>query len=125
MIADRQKYLVLKKWFKTPPVPKIIFCDTDAITTEIYSRHYLGEVPKEVYDAQNELQYDHYFYLTYQGTPWVKDPLRDLGDQREEMDIKFREALNTRGIYPWYLNGTWEERFAVAEQKINDLIRGN
>ncbi|MFT3948822.1 MAG: adenylyltransferase/cytidyltransferase family protein [Agriterribacter sp.] len=32
---------------------KLLFCDTDAITTQIYSQHYLGKIPQEIYAMES------------------------------------------------------------------------
>ncbi|MCZ8215315.1 MAG: ATP-binding protein, partial [Cyclobacteriaceae bacterium] len=40
---------------------KLLICDTDLITTQIYSRHYLKVVPPILYQMENMVRYDHYF----------------------------------------------------------------
>ncbi len=38
----------------------LLFCDTDLITTQIYSRHYLKVVPPVLYELEKMIQYDLY-----------------------------------------------------------------
>ncbi len=100
---------------------KILFCDTDAITTQIYSEQYLNQVPEILYQLESEMKYDIYF-LFEPDVPWVADGLRDLGDRREEMTKKFRTALEKRNIPYVQVRGTWEQRFEIIRTEIDHLI---
>ncbi len=106
---------------KSKTANRILFCDTDAITTEIYSRHYLGAVPDIVFDYQRIDTYEHYFLFDID-VPWVTDGLRDLGDRREEMFALFRDALVTRNISFTLVSGSWMEREAIIEQRVRQLL---
>ena len=92
---------------------KILFCDTDAITTQIYSQHYLGEIPEVLYELEKAVQYDIYFLFDID-VPWVADDLRDLGHQREAMFKVFKEALEVRNIPYVMVRGSYEEREAIV-----------
>ncbi|MDQ0637168.1 HTH-type transcriptional repressor of NAD biosynthesis genes [Pedobacter sp. W3I1] len=48
---------------KTISANKVVFCDTDLITTKIYSQYYLNEVPQILNDLENEICYDLYLLL--------------------------------------------------------------
>lgn len=100
---------------------KVLFCDTDAITTQIYSEQYLHQVPEILYQLEREVTYDMYF-LFEPDVPWVSDGLRDLGHRREEMADKFRSALEKRDMPYVLVQGTWEERFEVIKKEIDTLI---
>jgi len=76
---------------------KILFCDTDAITTQIYSKHYLHVVPDVLYELEEKVQYDHYFLMDID-VPWIADGLRDLGHLRKEMFTIFKQELDRRNI---------------------------
>lgn len=106
---------------KSKSANKILFCDTDAITTQIYSQHYLHQVPEIVYQLEREMKYDIYF-LFEPDVPWVSDGLRDLGNRREEMAIKFKTALENRNIPYLPVRGNWEERFEIIKTEIDKLI---
>ncbi len=90
---------------------RFLFCDSDLITTQIYSQHYLNEIPEILFDLEKQITYDHYFLFDID-TPWVNDGLRDLGskDQRKEMFNRFKAALDKREIPYTLIHGNWAER---------------
>jgi HTH-type transcriptional regulator, transcriptional repressor of NAD biosynthesis genes len=104
---------------KTQEANRLLMCDTDAITTAIYSHHYLSEVPSVIGELEKKTTYDHYFLFDID-VPWVADGLRDLGDKRSEMFEIFRNALLERKIPYTLVQGTYEEREALCEQTIRD-----
>lgn len=100
---------------------RILFCDTDLITTQIYSRHYLKVVPPILYQLEAMIEYDHYFLFDID-VPWVADGLRDLPDKREEMFQVFEAELKKRSIPYTIVKGTWEERETIVKNKIDSLL---
>jgi len=101
---------------------KILFCDTDLITTQIYSRHYLQEVPEVLIKLEKEITYDLYF-LFDTDVPWIADGLRDLGNQRESMRKIFEEELSVRKIQPIPVKGNWSEREEIVKKVIDLLLK--
>lgn len=103
---------------------KLLFCDTDLITTEIYSRHYLKVVPPVLYELEKMITYDRYFLFDID-VPWVNDGLRDLGtlENRRAMYLVFKEELERRGIPYVSVHGTWEEREQIIQQEISRLMQ--
>lgn len=101
---------------------RILFCDTDVITTQVYSRHYLKVVPPVLYEFERMVQYDLYFLFEID-TPWVSDGLRDLGtdESRKNMHRTFKEELDRRGINYITVRGTWQQREQIVTQAV-DLI---
>lgn len=97
---------------------KILFCDTDLITTQIYSKVYLDNVPDVLIELEEKVKYDLYF-IFYIDTPWVADGLRDLSDRRMEMYNTFKEELEQREIPFVKISGSWQER----QEKIMRHIR--
>lgn len=120
-IGRRQTALVQQR---LQTANKVLFCDTDVITTQIYSRHYFGYVPDELKALEKEITYDLYLLLNID-TPWVPDPLRDLGHRRAEMFAVFKNELENRQLPYVLIEGAWEERFAIAKQKVDELLREN
>jgi HTH-type transcriptional regulator, transcriptional repressor of NAD biosynthesis genes len=108
-IGKAQTQRVLKK-VKT--ANKILFCDSDLITTQIYSRHYLGIVPEILFDLEKQVQYDLYFLFDID-TAWVADGLRDLGHKRREMYEIFKTELEKRNISYIKVQGNWEQRKSI------------
>lgn len=98
---------------------RFLMCDTDAITTAIYSRHYLKVVPAVIVEMEMKTTYDHYFLFDID-VPWVADGLRDLGDSRKMMFDVFRDALVKRKIPYTLVQGTYEEREALCERTIRE-----
>lgn len=106
---------------KTKTANKILFCDTDVITTQIYSQHYLKVIPHILIELENQFQYDWYFFFDVD-VPWVSDGLRDLGDKREEMSAAFMQALMVRGIDPVIIKGDYEAREGLIKNKISEIL---
>jgi HTH-type transcriptional regulator, transcriptional repressor of NAD biosynthesis genes len=105
---------------KTKTANKFLFCDTDIITTQIYSRHYLGFVPPILYELEKEINYDAYFLFDVD-VPWVADGMRDLGNQRKEMFEVFKSELAKRAIAYHLVGGDWGEREArIKKHLLND-----
>lgn len=105
---------------KLKAADQFLFCDTDLITTQIYSRKYLGDVPKILLDLEKEIHYDHYFLFDID-VPWVADGLRDLNNQRAEMMKVFEMELEKRGIQFIKVKGSWEEREKIIKREIEKI----
>jgi HTH-type transcriptional repressor of NAD biosynthesis genes len=105
-----------------PKANKFLFCDTDAITTQIYSQHYLNVIPDVLYDLEEKIQYDHYFLFDID-VPWVNDGLRDLPHLRKEMFYLFKKALDVRQIQYTIVQGDWAEREAIVTQWLDEQLR--
>ncbi len=106
---------------KTKSANKILFCDTDAITTQIYSRHYLGVIPHELIELEKRITYDYYFLFDID-VPWVADDMRDLGDRRKEMFNIFKKELDDRKITYELVSGKWKERQDQITSFMNMII---
>ena len=98
---------------KTKTANKILFCDTDLITTQIYCRHYLKVVPPILFELEKKIKYDLYF-LFEPDVPWIADGMRDIGDieKRKEMFEVFKGELERRNLNYILVKGNWEEREA-------------
>lgn len=114
---------VERTFAKARKADRILLCDTDLITTQIYSRHYLGVVPPVLYELEKMVAYDVYFLFDID-VPWEPDGLRDLGEekQREQMYAAFKSELERRSIP--YINvwGDWDEREAIINREIRKLL---
>ncbi|MBI3220304.1 MAG: AAA family ATPase [Bacteroidetes bacterium] len=106
---------------KAQTANRFLFCDTDLITTEVYCRHYLKEVPDALYELEKQIQYDAYFLFEVD-VPWVADGLRDLGDRRKEMFDVFKSELDQRKINYHIVSGTYAGREAFIREKLDQLI---
>lgn len=88
---------------------RVLFCDTDVITTAIYSEVYLHTIPAELAELERRVRYDQYFLFDVD-VPWVADGLRDLQDERVEMFERFKEELERRKLSYIRISGNYEER---------------
>jgi HTH-type transcriptional repressor of NAD biosynthesis genes len=109
-IGIRQTERVLEK---IEAANKFLFCDTDLITTQIYSRHYLQVVPDVLIELEQKVKYDHYFLLNID-VPWIPDGLRDLGDKREYMYEIFKSELDKRKTPYTNVHGTSDQRDQIV-----------
>ncbi|MFN5170863.1 MAG: AAA family ATPase [Cyclobacteriaceae bacterium] len=102
---------------------RLLICDTDLITTQIYSRHYLGQVPHELIELEKTIQYDQYF-LFDTNVPWVADGLRDQGNpqQRARMFDTFQKELTTRGIPFTLVTGDYKQRESFVRNALKSML---
>ncbi len=101
---------------------KLLFCDTDVITTQIYAQHYLSAVPQMLYDIEKKTAYDLYFLMNID-IPWIEDSLRDLGNRREDMFTIFKTALNKRNIPYILIEGDYKQREETIVTELNKSIQ--
>jgi len=99
---------------------KFLFCDTDLITTQIYSKKYLGVVPEILSELEKELHYNKYFLFDID-VPWVADGLRDLDNQRKEMLEIFENELTKRNIHFISVRGDWKEREKTIKNELDSF----
>ncbi|MBX7126190.1 MAG: AAA family ATPase [Cyclobacteriaceae bacterium] len=100
---------------------RLLFCDTDHITTAIYARHYLGFVPPSIDAWIEKIRYDQYYFFDID-VPWVDDGLRDLGHVREKMREEFRLELEQRRIPFVWVRGDYESRFQQMKSSMDSLL---
>jgi HTH-type transcriptional regulator, transcriptional repressor of NAD biosynthesis genes len=112
---------VTRTRLKEKTANKILICDTDLITTQIYSRVYLGDVPDILFDLEQEVSYDQYFLFDID-VPWVPDGMRDLSHRRQEMYNAFRNELIKRNIPFIPVAGNYEQRERIVRNEIDRLI---
>lgn len=101
---------------------KLLFCDTDFITTVIYSRHYFGKCPAFTKKLANRKRYDLYLFADID-IPWVFDPQRDLGSRRKEFRKIFLKELISRKIPFMIVGGKGKKRFLNAIKAVNNFIK--
>jgi HTH-type transcriptional repressor of NAD biosynthesis genes len=107
---------------KSKTARKILFCDTDVLTTQIYARHYLGFIPEILFELEKKTSYDLYFLMDIDA-PWLEDPLRDLGKRRKKMMNIFKAELDKRNISYVLIQGNYNEREQKVMQEVNALLQ--
>ncbi|MGB1451704.1 MAG: AAA family ATPase, partial [Marinirhabdus sp.] len=101
---------------------KVLFCDTNLLQLEVYSRYYHnGHCPPQIAAAVAAHHYHHYF-LTCTDVPWVADNLRDRPNDREGMFALFETALVKRNLSRTILKGNQAQRLQRAISVVNTFI---
>lgn len=100
---------------------RVMFCDTDMLTTALWSEVLFGSCPQWVLDQANQRSYDLYL-LTGIDVPWVEDSVRYLPNERESFYARCRTALSSRGRAYIEINGSWDERFKIACAAVQELL---
>ena len=99
----------------------VVFLDTDLVSTALYCEHYFGACPPWLEASARERRADLYLLLDVD-VPWVPDPVRDRGEQRDELLALFRGWLD-RVDARWVLvGGDWAERERRAVELVKRLL---
>jgi HTH-type transcriptional repressor of NAD biosynthesis genes len=102
---------------------RVLFCDTDVLTTTIWSDVLFGNTPQWIRDLADRRTYDLYLLLDVD-VPWVDDAQRffsSTAERRRFFDL-CRAALDSRGRRYEIISGNWQERFAAAREAVERLI---
>ena len=100
---------------------RILFCDTDALATMIWSEYYFGQSYPAVRELAHSRHYDLYL-LTSPDFPWVDDGLRRSPDSREWFDQRFQQELESRHLPYVRVTGPLPHRMQTAQQAIEPLL---
>ncbi|MEW6128475.1 MAG: AAA family ATPase [Acidobacteriota bacterium] len=100
---------------------RVLICDTDLITTCIYSQHYMGQCANEIRALADERTYDLYLLLDID-VEWVDDWQRPEPDKREYFFNWFKQELENRGRRFVVISGNYQERFQKAVAAITSLF---
>jgi HTH-type transcriptional regulator, transcriptional repressor of NAD biosynthesis genes len=99
----------------------LLIQDTDLLSTAVYSGHYYGECPDWIRATARDRRPDLYLLLEID-VPWIRDEVRDRGDRRDEMQQLFRSAVAESGAPYVVVQGTWDDRIAIARSAIDRLL---
>lgn len=100
---------------------RVLFCDTDVITTQIYLRIYLPDVPPVLYELERQICYDAYVLLDID-LPWIADTLRDQGHRRPDMLARFQHELDRRKLPYHFISGSYSERLKRIRDIVDNLL---
>jgi NadR type nicotinamide-nucleotide adenylyltransferase len=105
---------------------RLLFCDTDALTTLVWSEHLFGDAPAWLREAARARRYDLTLLLDTDA-PWTDDGTRMHGDAaaRRAFGERCAAALEAHGHPYVRLRGTWDERFAAAVRACEALLGGD
>jgi NadR type nicotinamide-nucleotide adenylyltransferase len=100
---------------------RVIICDTDVLTTRIWSEVLFGNCPPEVAAEAERRTYDLYLVPDID-VPWVQDGQRYLGDRREEFMKRCTDALESRGRKYVRIRGSWADRLNQAVEAVEAIL---
>jgi len=104
---------------------RLIICDTDALTTMLWSDLLYGTTPDELRRIAEKRCRNYALYLLLDiDVPFAADPQRcfpDLADREKAMRV-WRGALERRGLPFVLIHGDWEERERAAIAAIEAVL---
>lgn len=106
---------------------RLVICDTDALTTMLWSDLLYGTTPDEVRRGAEKRCRGYALYLLLDiDVPFAPDPQRcfpDPADREKGMRI-WRGALERRGLRYVLISGDWAERERAAIAAVEAVLRG-
>lgn len=101
---------------------KVIFVDTEAITTKILGKMYLGDDFEsfQIDEIISNQCFDLYLLLDID-VPWIDDGTRDFPNHREEHFNRIKSELDARKIQYTVISGDYQERFEKAITEVEKL----
>lgn len=103
---------------------KILICDTDAFTTAVWHRRYMGARSPEVEELAARHRRPDLYLLTDIQTPFEQDGTRDGEHVRGWMHEVFAEELRAQGRPHRPVSGARGERLGQAVGYIEELLKG-
>lgn len=100
---------------------RVIFSDTDALTTIIWSEWLYKRVDESIATIAARQKHDLYLLLDVD-VPWVSDPQRHLPQERETFLASCKQKLAEHGRPYVLISGTFEERMHKAIKAVEDLL---
>jgi len=100
---------------------RVLFCDTDPLTTVIWSDWLFGHCPDWIRQEAASRRY-HLTLLLDVDVPWVDDRQRFLEDGRNEFFDRCRSALEAHGRPYVTIRGDWPMRLRAASDAVERLI---
>ena len=104
-----------------PNANRLLFCDTDLLTTTIWSDWMFGGCEEWIVDEARRRQYDLYL-VTDVDVPWVEDQVRYLPEERRSFFDRCIQELTALDRPFHIVNGSWEERFSSAVAAVDELL---
>ncbi len=99
---------------------RLLFCDTDPLTTTIWSDVLFGSCEEWIREEAERRTYDLYL-LTDVDVPWVEDVIRYLPEERRSFFDRCEHELKSRGRPYVRISGTWDARFQTAVEAVQSL----
>ena len=103
---------------------RLLFCDTDLMTTRLWHERYFGPCPPEIQRLADERR-AHLYLLSAPDVPWVADGLRDSPHYRQWFHERFQSELSARGLAYGVLTGSLQLRLAAAVSQVAPLLNAD
>lgn len=101
---------------------RVLLCDTDLISTCLYSTFYYGTCPDWIWRA-SYTRPAHLYLLAEPDIPWTPDPgQRDGPEARTRLHQQFADELVKRRLPHLRLPGPLDQRLSKAIQAIDRLL---
>jgi NadR type nicotinamide-nucleotide adenylyltransferase len=100
---------------------KVLVCDTDLLTTVVWSNTLFGSCPDVVRREADRRHYDLTLLLDVD-VPWVGDPVRYLPDDRVGFFERIRAELERCDRVYVPIRGDWPTRFRAAREAVARLL---
>lgn len=100
---------------------RILICDTELITTQIWSEIYFSECPSWVVEESHRRSYDLYLLLDID-IPWEDDGTREFPHLRQIHFDRIKRELEDRGLAYHVVSGHGPERTNRAAQLIREYV---
>lgn len=101
---------------------RILFADTDLLTTVIWSHWLFQKCPGWIEAEANEQNYELYL-VNDVDVPWVEDSVRYLPEKRHSFLERCIQELESRDRKWILLSGDWETRFKTATDAVDGLLK--
>ena len=98
---------------------KYLFCDTNLVSSKIYTLHYFGYCPDWILDTTKNTANDYYYLLLNIDIPLVNDEQRDNTQKRSTMYQLFKDELVTSNLRYSEISGNFQERIEKCIEIIN------
>jgi len=108
-------------------VAPLVICDTEALTTMLWSDLLYGTTPEELRrGAEKRCRHYALYLLLDTDVPFAPDPQRCFPnpDDREKCRRVWHGALERRQLPYVWIRGAWAERERAAIAAVNDCLRG-
>lgn len=102
--------------------PPILFLDTDAITSKIWSNELFGKESPVIEDYIARQNFSHYLLLDVD-LPWQDDIHRYRPDNRGDFFIRCKQELDSRGKSYSVVTGSGEERKQNAIALVKQFLK--
>jgi NadR type nicotinamide-nucleotide adenylyltransferase len=106
-----------------PSANRVLFCDTDPLTTTLWSEVFFGKCPAWVTREAQRRNYDLYLLMDVD-VGWVDDDQRYFPEQnaRAKFFDQCQAALDARNRPYVRIHGSWAERFERAVAAVEQLL---